>query len=509
MNGNPDPTHKRSKIRRRSFLKGMFEAGALSAAAGPLLARADSPQTGKVATFDGLFAKINPIIPLRGVHLDLNGLPPTAERFTGLLKLFAAARYNVVLIEWGDSFPWTIDERFRSPTAYSPEEIRRFRKAAADNGLELIPLVQCLGHMESPLSVPGYEHLREVLENSSGINPLKPQSRELIQRMVDDVLALMPEVKRFHLGGDEARTLGQNPETKAYIEQHGKGALYLRHVGPLLDHLNARQIRPILWHDMMIGWDDDALDSLAPKCDLMTWGYDGDPDTTEGHFNTRYIKKFHEHAIVQWGATAYKGADGNTPERHTADRPVLDQRVENAMAWFDIARRFKLNGIVATGWSRWSVDTLQCAPIDAALDSLVAIGVILHDGKLPEGGVPACVDALAELGEKERFEACRKVMERLTDVRREGWKQVRQVREQLALCKIDPRRTSARNPVQGSKGLEHFKGVVKQSERIATEMRRSFAGLIEPIWIEEYLATCLTPLHDELAALELQAGQLK
>ena len=47
-------------------------------------------------------------------------------------------------------------------------------------------------------------------------------------------------------------------------------------------------------------------------------------------------------------------------------------------------------------------------------------------------------------------------MERLTDVRREGWLKVQQVREQLALCKLDPRRTSARNPAQGLKGLQHL-----------------------------------------------------
>ncbi len=42
-----------------------------------------------------------------------------------------------------------------------------------------------------------------------------------------------------------------------------------KHVGPILDRLNARGIRPILWHDMMVDWDDDALRALAPRCDLM------------------------------------------------------------------------------------------------------------------------------------------------------------------------------------------------------------------------------------------------
>ena len=81
----------------------------------------------KNMTFDKLFRNEKPVISKRGVHMHLTGLPPTADRFVELLRLFAAARYNVVLVEWEDSFPWTVDKRFRSPTAYTPDDIRRFR----------------------------------------------------------------------------------------------------------------------------------------------------------------------------------------------------------------------------------------------------------------------------------------------------------------------------------------------------------------------------------------------
>jgi len=78
----------------------MLEAGALSAAAsGPLFAQTDKPPTARAATFDALFDKQQPVIPKRGVHLNLKVLPLTTERLVSLLKLFAAARYNVVLVE--------------------------------------------------------------------------------------------------------------------------------------------------------------------------------------------------------------------------------------------------------------------------------------------------------------------------------------------------------------------------------------------------------------------------
>ena len=441
-----------------------------------------------------LFRAAQPIIPTRGVHLDLKGMPPTANRFRELLKLFAAAHYNAVLVEWEDTFPWTVDERFRSPTAYTAEDIRHFQEAARTLGLEIIPLVQCLGHMETPLSVPGYEHLREELDDSSVLNPLAAGARDLVQRMVDDVLNLLPEIRYFHLGGDEAWSMGKHSQTKVYIDEHGKGALYLQHVEPILDSLNARGIRPILWHDMMINWETDALRVLAAKSDLLTWGYSGHPDTTDHHFSTKYIKRFHDHSITLWGGTAYKGADG-----HNVDRPDIQQRERNALAWMEIAQRYGYVGVIATGWSRYSTDRVQCEPIDASLDSLVNIGVIMHDGRPPEGGIDACISSLEELGERDRFESCKTAMENLAAIRQRGWQSIQSLREQVVFCRKDARRRGSR---MASKSLSKLRDILGEADEVAEEVKMSFAGLVEPIWIEEYLSTRLTPLREELFDLK-------
>ena len=445
---------------------------------------------------DPLFTAATPIISRRGVHLDLKGLPPTAERLLSLLDLFAAARYNVVQVEWEDTFPWTVDERFRSPTAYTPDEVRAFCAKAKSLGIELIPNIQCLGHMETPLSVDGYEHLREISDFEAGLNPLAPGARELIQSMVDDVLTLMPDVRHFHLGGDEARTFGKNPETEAYVKKHGKGALYLYHVEPILDSLASRNIRPILWHDMMIDWDSDALKALAAKSDLMVWAYGGDPAAAGDHCNLEMVKRFADHGLTLWGGAAYKGAEG-----YDVDVPDLSVHIENTEGWAKLAQEVELTGVVATAWSRYAVDTIQCNPIDSSLDSMLAVAVILHDGTLPDGGVDACIEAMAEVGEKERFVACRKTMSSLAELRKSGWESVQHARQMLVLAKNDPRRTSARNPKLGLHPLPTLGTVVEKLLSTADEARTAFAGLIPSMWIEEYLSTRIQPLSDELSEL--------
>ncbi|MBA4388742.1 MAG: hypothetical protein C0404_12225, partial [Verrucomicrobia bacterium] len=258
-----------------------------------------------------LFAKSKPVIPVRALHLDLKGVPPTPGRLVELLRIARLARYNAILVEWEDSFPWTVDERFRSETAYTPSQLKKFFGAAKKLGIEVIPLVQCLGHMETPLSIGHYKSLREIPYRSDVMNPLAKGARELVEKMVDDVLAISPKPKWFHLGGDEAWSFGTHPDTKAYIAKHGKGALYLHHVEPILDKLNARGIRPILWHDMMREWDGAALEKLAKKADLCVWGYQGHPFSWHKHVNKEMVENFRKHGITMWGGTAHKGADGH------------------------------------------------------------------------------------------------------------------------------------------------------------------------------------------------------
>jgi hexosaminidase len=347
--------------------------------------------------------------------------------------------------------------------------------------------------METPLSVRGYERLREVPHRSDVLHPLAGGARELVEAMVDDVLALLPDTRLFHLGGDEAWSFGTHPETAAYIAEHGKGALYLHHVGPILDRLNAREVRPILWHDMMVEWDDAALDALAARADLCCWGYRGHPDTTGGHFKSAHIERFAAHGIGLWGGTAYKGADG-----HNVDLPVPATRRENALAWAEVAARYGFRGVFATAWSRYSTQDTQCEPIDAALDLLFDVGVCLHDGQPPAGGLEACVAALRAIGEGDRFAACRAAMAALSAVRAAGWQTVAHLRECLVTATLDARRRGAGVFVRRARDLATH---LQRADAIADQTRAAFAGLLDPLWIERYLAERIEPLREEFGAL--------
>lgn len=446
-------------------------------------------------TIDSPFSSSKPIVATRGIHLDLKGVPPTFDRLLRLMEIIHAMRYNAVLVEWEDMFPWQTDERFRCATAYTPTQVKAFHEKCASLGIEVIPLVQCLGHMQNPLDLPDYAKLREIPHLSDCLNPLAPGARELVQKMVDEVLDLTPGCKYFHLGGDEAWTFGSHPDTKAYIAQHGKGALYLHHVEPILDALNARGVRPILWHDMMAEWDSSALSKLAQKADLMFWSYHSHPyENKNPHFKKEVFERFMQHNVRLWGAGAYKGTSG-----HNADLPDPAKHQMNSLGWADVAKQVPLQGLIATAWSRYSTHQVQNEPIDGALDVMLLVSVIYHDGKPPEGGVDACAKALESIGESARFTQVKDALKKLTAARQHGWRSVQYLAEQLQLMQQDPRRRT------GGVDLTYYRWLtdaIQSATKAAEQTRAALAGLIEPHWIEDYLAERIEPLKAQLKTLE-------
>jgi hexosaminidase len=436
-----------------------------------------------------LFAAETPAFPVRALHLDLKGVPPTPERLLPLLDLAARARYNALLVEWEDIFPWTVDPAFRNETAYTAAGIRALLEKAGTLGIEVIPLVQCIGHLEWVLKHEAYAPLREVPWREDVMNPLAAGATDLVRRMVEDVLALQPSPRWFHLGGDEAWTFGSHPDTRAYIEAHGAGALYLKHVEPLLDLLAERGIRPILWHDMMRDWDEASLRALGEKADLCVWHYWGRPETHPDFCGAPVLDRFAAAGIPLWAATAYKGGEG--PD---GNLPVRAEREANATGWAELAEGRGFAGAVATAWSRYSHGLPQVEPIDSALDALVRCGHILHDGTTPCPEHPEVRAILEDLGEWEGFCACRAVMRELDAGLMDAWRRARYIRTQLAFEEAHPDR---RSPRALYRYLEQIDASIARAADAAERMREVFRGRLAPLWIDEYPQPRLDALRAE------------
>ncbi|MEN8255372.1 MAG: family 20 glycosylhydrolase, partial [Verrucomicrobiota bacterium] len=260
----------------------------------------------------------------RVIHLDLKGLPPLPERLLELPVLWAAAGYNGVLIEFEDMFPWTVDERFQSVNYYSKSDLRYFSERCSEHGVEIIPLVQVLGHMETFLRPETYALLREVPGKHDVLNCLADGAADFALSLIEDVLRVFPDVEYFHLGCDEAWTFGAHPQTFAFIEECGKIRLLFRHLKPLARLLEERGIRPIVWHDMFTECSTEDLADFGCPVELMVWGYGDEFDDPESLYNTAVMEKLAGLGLPLWAAGAYKGADGAF-----ANLPDIENRHKN------------------------------------------------------------------------------------------------------------------------------------------------------------------------------------
>jgi hexosaminidase len=433
---------------------------------------------------------------IRVLHLDLKGVPPTFERLLALLDVITAARYNAVLIEWEDMFPWSFNPQMQSPTAYTPDQVRQLMRACSDRGIEVIPLVQCLGHMEMPLSLPEYASMREVPGRSDVLYVLAKGAGELVEQMIDDVLCLCPDIKYFHLGGDEAWTFGTHPDTQAFIERHGKDTLYMQHIQPLIDHLSHLDIRPILWHDMMVMWPQQQLQSLAQQVDLMFWAYMGHPADVDENcsHHARHLDRFKQCGVRLWCAGAFKGAD-----QCDGDLPDFSNRHINALAWATLHSTNTFVGAVATGWSRYNTCSVQTCPIDASLDTLVDVGLIFHDGPTAGQHINTWQAALQKTGQLSVFKQCQQTLARLCHARKHAWENVALLRQLQVTARQDSRRLNSPDLIKCFGYLQEHLDALSAAGQ---QMRRVFAGLIPGIWIDRYLDERALPLFEEMCALK-------
>jgi hexosaminidase len=450
-----------------------------------------------------IFTAGSPAVNYRMVHFDLKGTPPTFERLLTWLKLSKLGGYNAVLVEWEDTFPWEYDERFRGKTCYTHEQIAEFLDCAKSLDIEIVPLVQCMGHMETVLSIPDYAGLREIPERIDCLNPLAEGAAELIEAMYDEMLKAFPDVKYFHIGGDEVWALGSNPATAEFIDTHSKAELYIKFVEPLLDKLAAQGIRPIVWHDMMSSWEVPAIRQFAEKADMMVWGYSDTPETTQHHFKLENIRKFHEAEACLWAAGQFKGRF--EPSTFMDEAAALKSRQENTAGWIRAAEEFGMKGICLTAWSRNSTSCFQNVPIECNLDYLIYLGAMLWNGQLPEFTLEDAAGILDRAGELEAFKERLEAFRRFSDVCSHYWNRSRYLRYIIACNQEDHTRHAGSLP---NEIFTQMNKAVEDIREAACDLSSKLYGLMDDYWADAFCKTRIAAVETDYRNISSELNKL-
>jgi len=127
--------------------------------------------------------------------------------------------------------------------------MQEFTEFAARHHVQLVPLIQGLGHVSYILKHSKWRHLREIPDSNWEFCPLKDGSYDLLFDLWDDAIEATPGVKYLHVGCDETYELGQGVECgcKAIAEEHGRSRLMDIFLTRVQKHLKEKGRKMIAW----------------------------------------------------------------------------------------------------------------------------------------------------------------------------------------------------------------------------------------------------------------------
>jgi hypothetical protein len=339
--------------------------------------------------------------PIIGVHLDLKGIVFKPGYIPELMRDLAAQGINAVLVEYEDVFPFDgMDIAFDKDTAWSKKTLARFRVEAAKHGIEIIPLQQCLGHLEYLFRWKKYLKYAEDKKYPSTLSLTDAKGKALVKEMLRQVLAAHPESRYVHLGMDEAHGMFQAAERlgRPVLE------LFVEWLNELLEVVEAAGKTAIIWSDMledhylpgrfdkikdrvvlclwdyasqgergaagrMLGWRisrewlNEPDNPAAPPITMGTQYFEDLPEDAQQliapYLHGREIDSFFQADL--WAKLGFRVL-GATAIRASGDGCVLPKYLKlyaNIRGWAKAIRRTEQVGLIGTSWAR---GTTFCPP---------------------------------------------------------------------------------------------------------------------------------------------------
>jgi len=215
------------------------------------------------------------LLPIRGIMFDPARLIERHEFYFGLLEDLARWGINTILWHFVDDEGFMLRlsayPQFASPYAFSKAKMRRFIRAAAQVGIDVIPEVESLGHARWLTSLPQYSHLADGGE--VGFNaacPSHPDTLEIYGRIIREVAELF-DSPYLHVGLDEVDLSGC-PRCRRRARGRAHWWLYARHARALHRIVSDCNKRMIMWADHVEN-APAILKHLPADVILMHWQY--------------------------------------------------------------------------------------------------------------------------------------------------------------------------------------------------------------------------------------------
>ncbi|HUU29170.1 MAG TPA: beta-N-acetylhexosaminidase [archaeon] len=214
-----------------------------------------------------------PDIPVRAVHYDSKHFQEKREYVEEFIRTLARYKINMLIWEWEDKLAYRSHPEIGAPGAFTMKEMQDFTRLARKYQIQLVPLVQGLGHVSYILKWPQYAYLREIPSSNWQFCPLKDGTYELLFDLYGEAIEATPGSEYIHIGTDEAwawdRELGAECGCRAKAEEVGFNGLKQLFIHRVSRHLTGLGRKVMSW-----GGEYQPDEKIKPPKGLITFNYE-------------------------------------------------------------------------------------------------------------------------------------------------------------------------------------------------------------------------------------------
>ncbi len=277
----------------------------------------------------------------RGYMLDISRCRmPKLDTIKDLVDSLALLKYNEFQL-YMESFCFKyplLPAATEGIDCLTPEDITELDEYCAERHIDLVPNQNCLGHMGKWLARDEYKHLAvgAGIESTGTINPLLPESRELVDTLFESLLPYF-RAGYVNVGLDEAYGLGKH-ELKEICEERGVDGFFMDYLNDINERVGKKYGKRIqFWADMIINYPD-SFERIPRGAIAMEWGY----ELIQSQLMTEHCA-----ALRDKGADFYVCPSCNTHFTFTGRFDVTSFNLRTAG---EVGRKYGAMGYLVTDW---------------------------------------------------------------------------------------------------------------------------------------------------------------
>ena len=222
----------------------------------------------------------------RGLMVDLSRKWHPINYLYDAVDLCYLYKINRLQLHFTDdpsfTFPTDAYPKLRTENrCYSKEELRALDLYAAARGVMVVPELDLPGHCSC------FNAAYPEIFGSHGIMCAEEKTFAALETLIDEVLALFPNTRYLHLGGDEAQIARWDDceGCRAYREAHDLPdvhALYAHYLQRMTDYVLSKDVTPVIWE----GFSKEYNHLISKDVIVIAWEsyYQLSPDLLEGGF---------------------------------------------------------------------------------------------------------------------------------------------------------------------------------------------------------------------------------